>query len=50
MTLKVYSVKSNARRGARKLGLVRSGLGSVSRAVLDEADIPVTVVPPGYEP
>ena len=35
--------------GARSLGLVRSGLGSVAGRVLIEADRPVTVVPPGYD-
>jgi nucleotide-binding universal stress UspA family protein len=36
--------------GARRLGLVRGGLGTVASEVLQEADRPVTVVPPGYDP
>jgi nucleotide-binding universal stress UspA family protein len=36
--------------GARKFGLIRGGLGTVAFAVLQEADRPVTVVPPGYDP
>ena len=36
--------------GARQFGLISGGLGRVCRAVLEEADRPVTVVPPGFDP
>ena len=36
--------------GARNYGLVRSGLGSVAVRVVHEADRPVTIVPPGFDP
>lgn len=36
--------------GAREIGLVRSGLGSVAGRLLKESDRPVTVVPPGFDP
>jgi nucleotide-binding universal stress UspA family protein len=36
--------------GARRVGLVRSGLGSVAGAVLHDSHRPVTIVPPGFDP
>jgi len=36
--------------GSRRLGLIHGGLGRVADRLLKEADRPVTVVPPGFDP